>query len=157
MKLRQLYALDTVFSENMYVGGHLHPGVGGAGRVVVVVARGDKHRHRHCPETFEQLPSGLLVAAVAVKQVTAHQHQIHVSLPRQSGYGIEQPSLLTPAQCGLGRTQTFKRGVKVQIGRVQYFYLSHVSLCASVPMQRPVSGSISNMQHSITHLPFADS
>ena len=124
---------------------------------MVVISRRDEHRHAHALQAAQQLLAGLKICAFAVQQVAREQHKVDIFRPRQLCHPREQLALLRAAYRRLPARQPLERGVKVQIGGVKDPQCAHFSLIASALRHLPVSGSISNMQPSIMHGPFADS
>ncbi len=156
----QLRQLDTAYlapGENMDVSGQLEAQVRRAWRAAVVISRSDEHGHAHALQAPQKLLPGFKIYACAVKQVARKQHKVNAFRVRKLCQTAEQLALIGAAYRRLAARQPFKRGVEMQIRGVKYSQRAHFSLIASALRHLPVSGSMSNIQPSIMHAPFADS
>ena len=116
---RQFYGLDGVPGENMDVLRQLQPGVGGFGRIIVMVTRGNEHRGRDLAQAADQFFPGLVICIVTVQQVAGKQDDVRLLPPGQSGQGAEQFPLLPPADGRLAGAEPLKGGVQMQVGAVE--------------------------------------
>ena len=83
-----------------------------------MVARRDEHRHREGAQTAQQLLASLVIAARAVEQIAAEEHEIDLLLPRKAHERGEKLPLLGAADRGLARGQRLKGRIQMQIRRV---------------------------------------
>ena len=156
-QFRQFHRFDGVLGEDMDILRQLQPGIGGFGRVVIVVAGGNKHRRRDLAQAFDQFFPRLVICIVTVQQVAGQKDNVRLLPPGQGAQGTQQFPLLSPADGGLAGAEPFKRRVQVQIGAVKNPQVAHVSLIPSAFKHFPVSGSMSNRHPSSLAGPLPDS
>ena len=153
----QRHAADLMLPEDADVPGQLEPGPGGFRRIIIVVSRGDEHRHAHPREAAGELLPGLVIAVVAVEQIAREQHELDLLLLGKLRKSPQKLPLLRPPEGGLVRGQALKGGVEMQVRRVEYFDGAHLRRTPSALRQRPVSVSISKTQPSSLLGPLPDS
>ena len=141
----------------MYVLRELEARIDGFWRIEIMVAGRNEYRRRDLAQRAAKLLAGLIVCIFAVKQVARKQHKLHALSARKLGYPRQQRALFAAAYGGLACREPLKRGVQMQVGGMENFYLAHVNLIPSALRHLPVSGSISNMQPSSFAGPFAAS
>ena len=122
VELGQHHPLQLRLCKDIYVVRPAVDGVGRPGVKIVVVARGDKHRHGHFPQGRRQRPDGLRVHPAPVQQVAGEQNQVHPLLPGQPGQPGGNVPQLPPAQGALIRRKAGEGGVQVKIGGVEHFH-----------------------------------
>ena len=100
---------------------------------------------------------GLSVGAVRVQQVARQQDELRALRLCQCGKTAQKLALLTPPLRCQRAGERLKRGVQVQIRRVQEFYALHRTRTASAEMHLPLSLSISKIAPSSLQAPIAAS
>ena len=118
-QLGQLYRPHLRRCKDMYIVRPIHRRIGRFLPVIVVVARGDEHRHGHVPQRLGQRPDGLGIDPLPIQQVAGEQHQVHPLLPGQTGQAGGKLPQLPPALGAFFPVQAGHGGVQVKIGGVE--------------------------------------
>ena len=156
-ELRQRDCFNVPGGEHVYVFREIEARVGGFRRIEIMVAGRNEYRRRDLAQRSAELLASFVVCIFTVEQVAREQHKLHALSVRKLGYPRQQRALFAAAYGGLACREPLKRGVQMQVGSMENFYLAHVNLIPSALRHLPVSGSISNMQPSSFAGPFAAS
>ena len=152
---RQREAGNLLRRKNMYVFRPIVRQIRAARGKIVVVARREKDLGAQTGQRAGQRRDRLGIRVIRVKEIAREQHEIARVRIRRVGERLQKLQLLFAPDCRLRGAERGEGRIEVQIGRVQKFYHSAITL--STPTHRRVLVSMVNSAPHRRHLPGATS